>query len=210
MIRQQSNAAFLQVDETPIPYQKPGTGKMPQGYLWVSRSTDGTVVYHWHSGRSAKCLESIIAPEFSGTLQCDGFSPYSSFQKQHPACIELAGCWAHVQRKFFQEQDRAPPQTAWILGQIGQLYRIEAAVRNSGPALHCARRAAQSAPILKRLHKLSCASAIRPPEPLHEQGMTNVRYIRYVPYMLVASSKISSAIQCKHYCRVLGVTLTLL
>lgn len=154
MIRRQSNAPFLQVDETPIPYQKPGAGKTPQGYLWVSRSTDGSVVYHWHPGRSAKCLESIIVPEFSGTLQCDGFSAYASFKKQHSTCIKLAGCWAHVRRKFFQAQDRAPPQTAWILGQIGQLYRIEAAVSNSGPTLRCARRAAQSAPILKRLHKV--------------------------------------------------------
>lgn len=158
LIRQQMASAYLQIDETPIRYLDPGRGQTAQGYFWVSRTPDGTVVYHWQAGRSTECLRRIVPEHFQGTLQCDGYAVYPSLQKQRagPASfIELAGCWAHVRRKFYESQDRAPPVVAWVLGQIGQLYRIEARLREhrAGANLRTAIRAAQSAPVVERLRK---------------------------------------------------------
>jgi len=155
MIRVQNTRAYLQIDETPIPYLQPGAGKTGQGYFWVTSVPGGDAIYHWYPGRGAKCLEGIIDDSFAGNLQCDGYRAYASFQKQRDGPLELAGCWAHVRRKFYEARERAPVTIAWILHQIGQLYRIERTLREerAGAALRQSVRAAQSAPIVHRIRK---------------------------------------------------------
>lgn len=150
---QQQNSAYLQIDETPIRYLRPGAGKAPQGYFWVSNVPGGDVVFHWHPGRGAERLKQIIDPDFTGTLQCDGYKAYASFQKARAGPIKLAACWAHARRKFIECEERAPTVCRWLLRQIAQLYRIEARLReqHAGPALRLAVRTSQSAPILKRI-----------------------------------------------------------
>ncbi|NJM55375.1 MAG: IS66 family transposase [Verrucomicrobiae bacterium] len=97
----------------------------------------------------------MVTPAFSGTLQCDGYQAYTSFQRQRAGPVRLAGCWAHVRRKFFEAKDRDPVVAAWILGQIGHLYGIERHLRaiGAGPALREAVRRAQSAPLVVRIRK---------------------------------------------------------
>jgi hypothetical protein len=91
--------------------------------------------------------------DFRGTLQCDGYSAYASFAARREGRIRLAGCWAHVRRKFYEAREQAPRQAGWLLRQMGQLYLIEKHLRErrAGPALREAVRAAQSRPIIKRL-----------------------------------------------------------
>ncbi len=152
---QQQNHPYLQIDETPIRYLEPGAGKAPQGYFWVSNVPGGDVVFHWHPGRSAECLKQIIKSDFSGTLQCDAYKAYASFQNSRAGPIELAGCWAHARRKFYEAKERAPKVCHWLLRQIAQLYCIEARLRqqNAGPVLRLAVRACESAPVLRRIRK---------------------------------------------------------
>ena len=168
MRRQQMLNDYVQIDETPIRYLVPGRGKCAIGYFWVSHLPGGDVIYHWHPGRGADCLEHIVPAGYEGTLQCDGFSAYPAFQKQRkaqheaahlddpeaePLKLELAACWAHARRKFFEAKERDPTVANWILHQIGHLYLIERRLREAGagPALRQAVRASQSAPILARL-----------------------------------------------------------
>lgn len=153
MIRQQSLRAYLQIDETPVPYLKPGQGKCLLGYYWIAGEPGNDVIYHWHPGRGAKYLDSIIDEGFEGTLQCDAYKAYSSFQKQRAGPLELAGCWAHARRKFYEALSRAPTAAGWILRQIAQLYLIERRLReqSAGPALRAAVRHSEAAPILKRI-----------------------------------------------------------
>jgi len=155
MIRQQDTRAYLQIDETPIRYLQPGAGKCGQGYFWVTSVPYGDVIYHWYPGRGAKYLNKIIGEDFTGSLQCDAYKSYPSFQKQRAGPLRLAGCWAHARRKFYEARARAPAVTIWILHQIAQLYLIERRLRkqDAGPALRAAVRSAESAPILKRLKK---------------------------------------------------------
>jgi transposase len=155
MIRQQSTRAYLQIDETPVPYQKPGQGKCLLGYFWIAGEPRSDVIYHWHPGRGAKYLKSIIDENFEGTLQCDAYKAYPSFQKQRAGPLELAGCWAHVRRKFYDALSSAPSVAGWILRQIALLYRIERRLReqSAGPSLRSAVRQCQSAPILERIKK---------------------------------------------------------
>jgi transposase len=155
MVQVQNRRSYLQIDETPIAYLQPGAGKTAQGYLWVTSSPGGDVIYHWHPGRGAKYLDEIFDENFSGTLQCDAYQAYASFQKQRDGPVKLAGCWAHVRRKFFDSLSRDPPIARWFLIQIGHLYEIERRLRESRASakLRLVVRAAQSAPIVRRIGK---------------------------------------------------------
>lgn len=146
---------YLQVDETPIEYLSPGHGSTRQGYLWTCGRPGAEVLYEWHTSRAAACLDKLIAVDFRGTLQCDGYAAYQSFAHHSQGRIRLAGCWAHVRRKFYEAKEQAPRQAGWVLRQIGHLYQIEATLRSqhAGPALRAAVRASQSKPILTRLGK---------------------------------------------------------
>jgi transposase len=86
---------YLQVDETPIRYLAPGNGQALQGYLWVASQPGGDVVFEWQPSRAAACLQRLISPEFSGTLQCDGYAAYDRFARlraQNGKVLTLAGC----------------------------------------------------------------------------------------------------------------------
>jgi transposase len=149
---------YLQVDETPIRYLEPGNGKALQGYLWVASQPGGDVVFEWHPSRAATCLQALIPPAFSGTLQCDGYAAYDRFaslRAQTGKGLTLAGCWAHVRRSFFEALEQAPQQAGWVLLQIGHLYTIERGLRQkrAGPRLRQATRASQSRMIYERLHR---------------------------------------------------------
>ena len=69
--------------------------------------------------------------------------------------IELAGCWAHVRRKFYEALDQSPRTAGWLMRQIQHLYRIEANLREhrAGPRLRQAVRASQSRSIVERIQR---------------------------------------------------------
>ena len=127
---------YVQVDETPVDYLEPGNGKTKQGYLWTCSRPGGDVFYRWETSRAAACLDNIIPVDFTGTVQCDGYSAYRSFANGRNG-IELAGCWAHVRRKFHEALEQSPKTAGWIMRQIQHLYRVEARLREqqAGPQL---------------------------------------------------------------------------
>lgn len=146
---------YIQVDETPIEYLEPGNKKTRQGYLWTCARPRGDVVFQWETSRAAACLDKLIAVDFRGTLQCDGYSAYPAFAEKRGGKIALAGCWAHVRRKFYEALAQAPRTAGWLVRQIQHLYQIEARLREqrAGPRLRLAVRAHQSRPVMQRLHQ---------------------------------------------------------
>jgi transposase len=146
---------YVQVDETPVDYLEPGHGKTRQGYLWTCSRPGGDVFYRWETSRAATCLNNIIPVHFTGTVQCDGYSAYRAFANGRNGTIELAGCWAHVRRKFFEALPQSPKTAGWIMRQFQHLYRVEARLREqrAGPRLREAVRAHQSRPIVERLQR---------------------------------------------------------
>lgn len=145
---------YMQVDETPVAYLAPGHGKTKQGYLWTCARPGGDVVYRWETSRAADCLERTIPKDFKGVIQCDGYNAYRTFAQSRTG-IELAGCWAHVRRKFHEALDQSPRQSGWIMRQLQHLYRIESELRENeaGPNLREAVRSHQSAVIVQRIKK---------------------------------------------------------
>jgi transposase len=170
-------ALYRQIDETPIHYLKPGSGKAQTGYLWTSNIPGGSVFYHWHAGRDAGGMDELfekpqamegdepVGPEIARLLriiQCDGYIVYPSWAKDK-AWIKLMGCHSHVRRKFFEATEQSPRLVAWILRQLAHLYHIEKRLRETkaGPALRQAVRAAESSMIHRRLKKAIDKLALR-------------------------------------------------
>jgi transposase len=156
---QMMRGSYLQIDETPIKYLDPGNGKTGQGYLWVAHRPGEGVLFEWYTTREAKCLDKLIPPDFSGTIQCDGYSAYDRFARQRASAgkpVLLAGCWAHVRRGFYEALDHAAKEAGWILVQIGHLYEIERRLRRqrAGPASRDAHRTSQSTPVCRRIHRV--------------------------------------------------------
>ena len=146
---------YVQVDETPIRYLAPGNGRTKLGYLWTCGVPRGDVVFHWETSRAAACLENIIPVDFSGTIQCDGYEAYDCFARRRGEKIVLAGCLAHVRRKFYDARETAPKVAGWFLKHFQNLYALEAQLRKvrAGPKLRQAERASLSRPVLARLHR---------------------------------------------------------
>lgn len=146
---------YMQVDETPINYFEPGHGRTRQGYLWTGSRPGGDVFFRWETSRAGACLHNLIPVDFTGTLQCDGYSAYRAFANGRGGAIELAGCWAHVRRKFYEAMESSPRTAGWFVRQIQHLYRIETQLRagRAGPRLRQAMRASQSRPVVKRIER---------------------------------------------------------
>jgi transposase len=143
---------YVQIDETPIEYLEPGNGSTRQGYLWTCHRPKGDVFYSWQTSRAAECLQHIVPENFRGTLQSDGYAAYRCFVQSRDG-IELAGCWAHVRRKFHEALEQSPRAAGWFMRQIQQLYALEAALRevHASAAQRAAARSAVSQPVLRRI-----------------------------------------------------------
>ena len=146
---------YVQVDETPVDYLEPGNGRTKQGYLWTCSRPGGDVFYRWETSRAAACLDNVIPVDFSGILQCDGYGAYRSFANGPNRAIALAGCWAHVRRKFHEALEQSPKLAGWLMRQIQHLYHVEARLREqqAGPKLREAVRDYESKPIVQRLER---------------------------------------------------------
>lgn len=154
-------ADVLQIDETPIDYLLPGNGKTKKGYYWVMRNpVTGSVYYHWEITRSKDGLKRTLGwdevtntLDFTGTLQCDGYSAYISLQKELEG-IQLGGCMAHIRRKFLR--DESFTDLAWgkeFIGAIQTLYQIERDLANAPPDERRRMRQEKSKPIVLKLKK---------------------------------------------------------
>ena len=151
---------YFEIDETPHRYLEPGHRKAKLGYLWVMHVPDingrGQCCYRWNPSRSGAALREVIGSNYRGTLGTDGYNVYIILRNERPGDVTLASCMTHIRRKFEAALDASPREAAYVLGQIGQLYRLESELRKAraGPALRVARRAHHAAPVLNRLKKI--------------------------------------------------------
>jgi transposase len=154
--REVFESGCVMIDEKPVKFQDPERqGVCGTGYLWVIHNPVREVsLFVWRTGRGAACLEDIVPADFSGIIQCDGYSAYDAFIKQpkRRGRITLVGCMARARRKFFEAKAEGA-DAQWMLAQMQQLYRIEARLRDSAatPEEIRAERQQQSAPILEKI-----------------------------------------------------------
>jgi transposase len=154
-------------DETTLPTLAPGSGKATKAWLWAYARDDrpygGTsppmVAYRFEDGRGADCVARHLSG-FSGILQVDGYSAYTSLVKLRAKTgsnetVQLAGCWAHLRRKFYDLHISGVSNAATTtIVTMAELWRIEDEARGGSPESRAALRQAKSAAIVADLFDL--------------------------------------------------------
>lgn len=125
----------LFADETTAPVLDPGRGRTKTGQLWAyardDRPWSGTdppgVAYVYAPDRKAE-RPSIHLAGFKGILQVDGYPGYRPLAERGD--VELAFCWSHVRRRFYELAAAGPaPIASEALERIAKLYAIESGIR---------------------------------------------------------------------------------
>jgi transposase len=159
----------LFADDTPIPVLDPGRGRTKTGRLWVYARDDrpwcGTdppaAVYLYSPDRRAERPAAHLQ-NFKGIIQVDG---YPGFERLPAAGhIQLAACWAHVRRKFYEvHQATGSPIAAEALRRIGELYALEARIRGQTAEARKNVRRGRSLPLVTAMKIWLEAELIRLP-----------------------------------------------
>jgi transposase len=148
----------LFADETTAPVLDPGRGRTKTGQLWAYARDDRAwggvdppgVVYVYAPDRKAERAAAHLAG-FTGVLQVDGYAGYRPLAEK--GLIELAFCWAHVRRRFYELAAAGPaPIASEALERIKGLYAVEADIRGRSSDERQRVRQEQSRPIIDTLH----------------------------------------------------------
>ena len=131
-------------------------------------STPPAVVYLYAEDRKGEHPAAHLA-EFQGVLQVDGYGGFKRLlENRPPGQIQLAFCWAHCRRRFYElHQATGSPLAEEALRRIGELYRIEAEIRGRPAEERRAVRQERSKPIVEALHAWLTAQLGRVSGKLH-------------------------------------------
>lgn len=145
----------LFADDTPIPVLDPGRGRTKTGRLWVYARDDRpwngpdppAAIYLYSPDRRAERPASHLA-KFRGVVQVDG---YPGFERLRTGGnIELAACWAHTRRKFYEVHEATgSPVAAEALRRIAELYAIETTIRGQTAEIRQGVRRTKSLPLVE-------------------------------------------------------------
>jgi transposase len=143
--------------ETTAPVLDPGRGRTKIGQLWAYARDDrpwgGTdppgVAYVYAPDRKAERPIAHLAG-FKGILQVGGYGGYRALAERGD--VQLAFCWAHVRRRFYELAVAGPaPIASEALQRIAELYAVETESRGRSADERCARRQEKSRPLLDEL-----------------------------------------------------------
>ena len=152
-------SAKLFADETTAPVLDPGRGKTKTGQLWAyardDRPWDGDdppgVAYVYAPDRKAE-RPIIHLGGFKGTLQVDGYAGYAKLAERGD--VELAFCWAHMRRNFYELATPGPaPIASEALKHIAEFYAIEKDIRGCSAEERRLVRQQKSRPLADRFQK---------------------------------------------------------
>jgi transposase len=150
-------SAKLFADETTAPVLDPGRGQVKKGQLWAyardERPWNGTapagVAYVYAPDRKHVRPAEHLAG-FKGILQVDGYGAYADLAEAGD--VDLAFCWAHVRRNFYEIQVATPaPIAAEAIMRIATLYGIEEDIRGRPADVRKQVRQQRSKPLLDSL-----------------------------------------------------------
>ena len=103
MRRRLLNHSLIHADETPFHVTKDGRPAGSKSYMWVylSDTSDAhpIVIYDYCPTRGTENVARFLA-DYSGYIVCDGYESYHKLERDNPERFTVAGCWAHVKRKF--------------------------------------------------------------------------------------------------------------
>ena len=150
-------------DETTLPTLDPGAGKTKTAWLWAYARDDRPfggagppmVAYRFEDSRSGDCAARHLG-DFRGILQCDGYAGYRKLASAPRANgLRLAGCWAHLRRRFFDLHANGESMVASAsVEEMKLLWAVEDEARGRPPEARREARQAKSARIVQSLFDL--------------------------------------------------------
>jgi transposase len=150
---------IIHADETTLQVLKePGRKAETKSYMWLYR-TGATgppiVLYEYQQNRAGEHPKRFLQG-FKGYLQVDGYPGYHEVKN-----ATLAGCWAHLRRKFDEALKGLPRKHRTsgnkaheALNQINKLFSIERELKQCTPEERLAARNRRSRPIVDGFRKL--------------------------------------------------------
>jgi transposase len=150
----------LFADETVAPVLDPGRGRTKRGQLWAYARDDRpwggsdppAVAYRYAPDRKAEQPTRHLAG-FRGVLQVDGYAAYRKLARAGD--VQLAFCWAHVRRRFFEQAaSGTSPVATDVLARTAQLYAVEADIRGQSADARRAVRQERSRVIIDDLRRV--------------------------------------------------------
>jgi transposase len=145
---------ILHADETTIQVLKePGRAAETDSYMWLYRTGcigPPIVLFEYQPTREGEHPRKFLAG-FKGYLHVDGYAGYHDIPD-----VILAGCWAHVRRKFDEALKGLPAsrrktggtKAQEALDQINQLFAIERGLNNSSTEERLKARDLRSRPVV--------------------------------------------------------------
>jgi transposase len=161
---------FLFTDDSIIPLQVKGNGKVKKGRLWVYvRGGPGPplAIFDFSPDRSQKRPLSFL-DGYEGYVHADAYGGYDElFRKE--GIIEVA-CWAHTRRKFDEALKSRQKEATDIMARIARLYRVETLCKEMEPEERYRTRQEKSRPILDGIFEKieALRLEILPQEPLRK------------------------------------------
>lgn len=148
-------------DETRLPTLSPGSGKTKTAWLWTYARDDRTfggqappmVAYRFEDSRGGENVERHLAG-YIGLLQVDGWGAYNRLAetKRVGGPLQLAACWAHLRRKFFELHVSGVSHVASeTVERMAGLWAVEEHIRGYDPEARRSARQEQSAAIVADL-----------------------------------------------------------
>jgi transposase len=139
----------LFTDDTPIPLQVKGDGKLKKARLWVyvRGGTDPPLTAYDFSIDRSKRRPLDYLVDYHGYIHADAYSGYDELFKKE-GIIEV-GCWAHARRKFDEAASSRPKEATDILARIARLYHeVETPCKDMTPEERQRYRQEHAVPLL--------------------------------------------------------------
>ncbi len=147
----------LFADETTLPVLDPGRGRTKTGQLWAYAADDrpwrgsdprGAAFVYASDRKAERPITDLDG--FKGILQVDGYAGYGKLAERGD--VQLAFCWAHVRRNFYNLATPGPaPIASEALQRIAALYGIEKDIRGCSAEERRLVRQQRSRPLIEAL-----------------------------------------------------------
>lgn len=148
-------------DDTTLPVLDPGRGKTKTGRLWCYAADNRpwcgpghpAAAYMYSEDRKGEHPATHLKG-FRGLLQVDGYAGFARLVADDTDnAPQLAFCWAHVRRKFYDIQVATQaPLAEQALRRIAALYEIEADIRGTPAENRQSVRQQRSRPLVEAMH----------------------------------------------------------
>lgn len=147
MKKRQLEAHVNQCDETPVAVVQDSRGGESRRncYFWVFSTSElwpgeRVVVFQYEGSRSTDVLREFLEG-YSGTLTCDAYACYQTFEKEQGGAITVTGCMTHMRRNFVdalkamrgfrglpeEEKEEVPAYQA--VKRLKEIFRLETPLR---------------------------------------------------------------------------------